>query len=373
MHYKKNIVLLILTLNISISCLPYLASNESKKIVSINLAKDIHIYSDSDIDIETSKVYNIDGNYYFGNFYYPTKDSIYILDTFNKNIISVGRGREKKIMPVHYENIEESSIVLVDDNSIYLKGSTVVFTENIETVTKTIIGPLTSPEIEYAERNVLTSISEMSTNYKKVDTISLSKLDKNGNFIFKIKNIAIDDENTHITKVIPSINFGFAIFKHTNNDAILSIYDSNGGFDKSVILSEIETLDIETKSYKEIIDITYVPISEVFMALVISIKEGLYDKSIVYSINESTLEIEELYSINKDEIDIPMGITKRGVVVSSSFENDEYFIYKKNTLIREDDSKYAIKTSNNLRNLKTFNDGVYAYEVSNGIVTFYEY
>jgi len=373
MHYKIKTTLLILCLNIFWSCLPDLIVEEYRDIAIIDLLTDIHVYSNTSIDIESSKIYNTDGEYYFGNFYYPTKDSIYILDIFNKRIISIDNNNKKEIIPVDYQNIEESSIVLVDDNNIYLKGSTVVFTENIEITNIIITSPVINPEIEYEEINTTTSVSEIYTNYNKVDTISLTKLDKNGDFIFQINNIAINDDSSRVLKVIPSVDSGFAIFKHSNSEAILNMYDSNGEFEKSILLSTIESIDTENNSYKEIMDIAYIKANKIFMILVMSVKDGVYGENIIYTIDTSTSKVKKLQSFKRDDTMIPIGITDIGVIVSSGFENGNYFLIKESASMSEYNIKEPLKSNNTLRNLKTFNDGVYAFRLTNSTVTFYGY
>ena len=373
MHYKIKIILLTLCLNISWSCLPDLVIEESKGIASVDLINDVHVYSNTSINIDSSKIYNLDGKYYFGNFYYPTLDSIYILDTFNKRMVNIDNEKNSKIIPLDYSNVEESSIVLVDDEYIYIKGSTIAFTENIETTNIVVTSPLNNPETTYEETTEITSVSEIYTNYNKVDTISLIKLSKKGEFIFEVKNIAINDDSSHILKVIPSINSGFAIFKNSNNEDALNIYNSNGEFNKSIILSELESIDIKNRSYKEIIDISYIESKKVFMILVMSVENGIHNENIIYTIDESTSKIEELHRFKRDNIMIPMGITGLGIVVSSGVENGQHFIIKENAFMPELNVREGIELNNTLRDFKIFNNGIYAFKLTNDTLIFYEF
>ena len=373
MHYKIKIILLVLCLNMSWSCLPDLVIEESKGIATIDLINDVHVYSNISINIDSSKIYNLDGKYYFGNFYYPTLNSIYILDTFNKRIVNIDNENNSKTIDVDYNNIEESSIVLIDDEYIYLKGSTVVFTENIEITNIVVTSPVNNPEIEYEETNELTSVSEIYTNYNKVDTISLTKLSKNGDFIFEVKNIAINNDSSNILKVIPSKDSGFAIFKHSNSEATLNIYNSNGEFNKSIILSELESIDIKSKSYKEIIDIAYIESKKLFMILVMSVENGIHNENITYTLDQSTSKIEKLNAFERDNIMIPMGITELGIVVSSGVENGKYFITKENAFMPELSAREALESDSTLRNLKIFNNGIYAFKLTNDTLMFYEF
>ena len=373
MHYKMKIILLILCLNISWSCLPDLVIEESKGIASVNLISDVHVYSNININTDSSKVYNLDGKYYFGNFYYPTLDSIYILDTFNKRIVNIDNENNSKIIPMDYSSIEDSSIVLVDDDNIYIKGSTVVFTENIETTNIVVTSPVNNPETAYEETSEVRNVSEIYTNYNKVDTISLTKLSKKGDFIFEVKNIAINNDSSHVLKVIPSIDSGFAIFKHSNDEAILNIYDSNGEFNKPILLSELESVDSKNKSYKEIIDIAYIESKKIFAILVMSVENGIHNENIIYTIDESTSKVEKLHTFKRDNIMIPMGITGLGVVVSSGVENGQSFLVKENAFMPDFNVREALELNNRLRDFKIFNNGIYSFRLDNDTLIFYEF
>ena len=371
MNYKITIALLITIF--SISCLPKPVLNKNKKIASIDLSKDINIYQNEDIDLSISKIYSKNNSYYFGDFYYATDDNIYMLDIKNKQIIDIDRSNTKLLIPVSYDGMETSSIELVDDdNNIYITRNASRIIENLKESSRIITRDLDNPEVE-GEAKLQETIYEVTTNYIKADTISLTKLDSNGNVLLDIPSIGRDDDKTSILKIISTTNFGFAVLKSVDSISHLDTYNRDGKIEDTINLSEIETLNMEKNSYSEITDIVFMPDKNLFAILVIYVEDGMHTKNIIYTINSDTLKINKDYDIPADSSNMPIGITKQGTIISSGSDASGDFLIKSNPFRQQKAIKEYLVNDGTIRKLETFDTGVYGFNLKDDIATFYIY
>lgn len=371
MNYK--IIMALLITIFGISCLPEPVLNENKKIASIDLSKDITIYQNEDIDSSISKIYKKDNYYYFGNFYYATDDNIYMLDIKNKQIIDIDRNNTKSFIPVSYDGMETSSIELVDDDdNIYITRNASRVIENLKESSRTITRDFDNPEVK-DEIKLQETIYEVITNYAKANTISLTKLDSNGSILLNIPSIGIDDDSTSILKILSTTNFGFAILTSVKEDSHLDIYSHDGKIENIIDLSEVETLNIENNSYREITDIIFIPDKNLFAILVIEVEDGMHTKNIIYTIDRSTLKLNKDYDIPADSSNMPIGITKQGTIISSGADSSGDFLIKSNPFRQQKAIKEYLVNEGTIRKLRTFDTGVYGFSLKDDIATFYIY
>ena len=371
------ILLTILSLFI-LSCLPKPPITPAKVIAELELNKDITVYSNDIVDLDSPKVYNVNGQYYFGDFYYINNNIVYALDLSNSRII-IAESDNIKYIPLEYKNLEKSKISLIDNNqNIYITGHETRYIGNVVVSNITMSLPSESPTAEGDEvshRGTYTIIVT-NTNYTKVGFVSLNKISPEGNVLYNIDSI-VENEYESLIKLFSLTNDKFAVLKRDKNKTpIIDIYDMNTGkMENEYLLSTIEYVDTNTMSYREIIDCVYVEGKEVIAILTMNIENGKHKDDVIYTTGINNFNLIEGYRIPSRNNSLAVGISSSGRVTYTGIENGMYFFIRTNPFLSQNYSKEYMGTDglNKLRGINIFNDSIYGFLIENDKIKFQNY
>ena len=84
---KIKILLLLFLMLIITSCLPKPLIVPAKIVTELNLGKDIAVYDNEFVNLDSPKIYKVNNEYYFGDFYHVKNDTVYALDVSNSKMI----------------------------------------------------------------------------------------------------------------------------------------------------------------------------------------------------------------------------------------------------------------------------------------------
>lgn len=378
---RFNILLIILSLIIFsciISCLPKPPITPAKVIAELELNKDITVYSNDIVDLDSPKVYNVNGQYYFGDFYYINDNIVYALDLLNSKMI-IAEGSDIRNFNLEYNNLEKSKISLIDDNqNIYITGHDLRLIDNIVVSNITMTLPSESPTVE-GDDNPHTgtyTIQVTNTNYTKVGFVSLNKISPEGKILYNIDSI-IENEYESLIKLFSLTNDKFAVLKRDRNKIpIINIYDMNTGkMENEYLLSAIEYADTNTMSYREIIDCVYIVDKEVIAILTMNIENGKHKDDVIYTTEINNFNLIEGYRIPSRDNSLAVGISSSGRVTYTGIENGMYFFIRTNPFLSQNYSKEYMGTDglNKLRGINIFNDSIYGFSVENDKIKFQNY
>lgn len=378
---RFTILLIILSLIIFsciISCLPKPPITPAKVIAELELNKDITVYSNDIVDLDSPKVYNVNGQYYFGDFYYINDNIVYALDLSNSKMI-IAEGSDIRNFNLEYNNLEKSKISLIDDNqNIYITGHDLRLIDNIVVSNITMTLPSESPTVE-GDDNPHTgtyTIQVTNTNYTKVGFVSLNKISPEGKILYNIDSI-IENEYESLIKLFSLTNDKFAVLKRDRNKIpIINIYDMNTGkMENEYLLSAIEYADTNTMSYREIIDCVYVEDKEVIAILTMNIENGKHKDDVIYTTEINNFNLIEGYRIPSRDNSLAVGISSSGRVTYTGIENGMYFFIRTNPFLSQNYSKEYMGTDglNKLRGINIFNDSIYGFSVENDKIKFQNY
>ena len=376
-----TILLIILSLIIFsciISCLPKPPITPAKVIAELELNKDITVYSNDIVDLDSPKVYNVNGQYYFGDFYYINDNIVYALDLSNSKMI-IAEGSDIRNFNLEYNNLEKSKISLIDDNqNIYITGHDLRLIDNIVVSNITMTLPSESPTVE-GDDNPHTgtyTIQVTNTNYTKVGFVSLNKISPEGKILYNIDSI-IENEYESLIKLFSLTNDKFAVLKRDRNKIpIINIYDMNTGkMENEYLLSAIEYADTNTMSYREIIDCVYIVDKEVIAILTMNIENGKHKDDVIYTTEINNFNLIEGYRIPSRDNSLAVGISSSGRVTYTGIENGMYFFIRTNPFLSQNYSKEYMGTDglNKLRGINIFNDSIYGFSVENDKIKFQNY
>ena len=372
------IVLLLIIFSCIISCLPKPPITPAKIIAEFELNKDITVYSNDIVDLDSPKVYNVNGEYYFGDFYYIEGNIVYALDLSNSRMI-IAEGSNIRNFNLEYKNLEKSKISLIDENqNIYLTGHDLRLVDNIVITNITMTLPSESPTVE-GDDNPHTgtyTIQVTNTNYTKVGFVSLNKISPEGKILYNIDSI-IENEYESLIKLFSLTNDKFAVLKRDRNKIpIINIYDMNTGkMENEYLLSTIEYADTNTMSYREIIDCVYVEGKDVIAILTMNIENGKHKDDVIYTTGINNFNLIEGYRIPSRDNSLAVGISSSGRVTYTGIENGMYFFIRTNPFLSQNYSKEYMGTDglNKLRGINIFNDSIYGFSVENDRIKFQNY
>lgn len=372
------IVLLLIIFSCIISCLPKPPITPAKIIAELELNKDITVYSNDIVDLDSPKVYNVNGEYYFGDFYYIEGNIVYALDLSNSRMI-IAEGSNVRNFALEYKNLEKSKISLIDDNqNIYLTGHDLRLIDNIVITNITMTLPSESPTVE-GDDNPHTgtyTIQVTNTNYTKVGFVSLNKISPEGKILYNIDSI-IENEYESLIKLFSLTNDKFAVLKRDRNKIpIINIYDMNTGkMENEYLLSTIEYADTNAMSYREIIDCVYVEGKDVIAILTMNIENGKHKEDVIYTTEINNFNLIEGYRIPSRDNSLAVGISSSGRVTYTGIENGMYFFIRTNPFLSQNYSKEYMGTDglNKLRGINIFNDSIYGFSVESDKIKFQNY
>ncbi|MEI0551086.1 hypothetical protein R4K89_12355 [Brachyspira intermedia] len=375
---KKKIFILLFILLFLISCLPKPLIVPAKVVTELSLGKDIGIYSNEFVDLDSPKIYKVDNEYYFGEFYRVKNDTVYALDLYNSRMV-IASGSNVRYFPLEYKNLETSEISLIDSNSnIYITGYNLRYVGDVVVSNVMMSLPSESPSTEGDDAPQIETytVKVTNTNYTKVGLVSLNKISPEGNTLYSIDTI-IDNEYESLVKLLTLTNHKFAILKRDKDRIpILDIYDMDSGkMENRYSLKEVEYIDTGKMSYREIVDCVYVPEKEVLAILTMNIVEGKHQEDIIYTSKLDNFKLKESYKIPCRDNSLAVGMSSTGSVTYTGMDNGMYFFIKTNPFLSQNHSKEYLGTDGftKLRGIHMFDDSVYGFMVENGVIKFHNY
>lgn len=375
---KKKIFILLFILLFLISCLPKPLIVPAKVVTELSLGKDIGIYSNEFVDLDSPKIYKVDNEYYFGEFYRVKNDTVYALDLYNSRMV-IASGSNVRYFPLKYKNLETSEISLIDSNSnIYITGYNLRYVGDVVVSNVMMSLPSESPSTEGDDAPQIETytVKVTNTNYTKVGLVSLNKISPEGNTLYSIDTI-IDNEYESLVKLLTLTNHKFAILKRDKDRIpILDIYDMDSGkMENRYSLKEVEYIDTGKMSYREIVDCVYVPEKEVLAILIMNIVEGKHQEDIIYTSKLDNFKLKESYKIPCRDNSLAVGMSSTGRVTYTGMDNGMYFFIKTNPFLSQNHSKEYLGTDGftKLRGIHMFDDSVYGFMVENGVIKFHNY
>ena len=375
---KKKIFILLFALLFLISCLPKPLIVPAKVVTELSLGKDIGIYSNEFVDLDSPKIYKVDNEYYFGEFYRVKNDTVYALDLYNSRMV-IASGSNVRYFPLEYNNLETSKISLIDSNSnIYITGYNLRYIGDVVVSNVMMSLPSESPSTEGDDAPQIETytVKVTNTNYTKVGLVSLNKISPEGNTLYSIDTI-IDNEYESLVKLLTLTNHKFAILKRDKDRIpLLDIYDMDSGkMENRYSLKEVEYMDAGKMSYREIVDCVYVAEREVLAILTMNIVEGKHQEDIIYTSKLDNFKLKESYKIPCRDNSLAVGMSSTGRVTYTGMDNGMYFFIKTNPFLSQNHSKEYLGTDGftKLRGIHMFDDSVYGFMVENGVIRFHNY
>ena len=375
---KKKIFILLFILLFLISCLPKPLIVPAKVVTELSIGKDIGIYSNEFVDLDSPKIYKVDNEYYFGEFYRVKNDTVYALDLYNSRMV-IASGSNVRYFPLEYKNLETSEISLIDSNSnIYITGYNLRYVGDVVVSNVMMSLPSESPSTEGDDAPQIETytVKVTNTNYTKVGLVSLNKISPEGNTLYSIDTI-IDNEYESLVKLLTLTNHKFAILKRDKDRVpLLDIYDMDSGkMENRYSLKEVEYMDTNKMSYREIVDCVYVAEKEVLAILTMNIVEGKHQEDIIYTSKLDNFKLKESYKIPCRDNSLAVGMSSTGRVTYTGMDNGMYFFIKTNPFLSQNHSKEYLGTDGftKLRGIHMFDDSVYGFMVENGVIKFHNY
>lgn len=363
----RKIFFLIIVLSISIfGCLPKPPIAPAKTVTELTLGKDIYVYKDEIVDLNSPKIYEVNGEYYFGDFYYIKDNTVYAIDVSNSRMV-IANGSNINSFNLEYNSLETSKISFIDNSSnVYITGYNLAYIGDI-TITNVLMSlPSEGPSVEGNDvPDIKTYIIQVTnTNYTKVGLVSLNKISPEGKTLYSISSI-IDNEYEKVIKLIYLKDDKFAVLKRDDNRMpILDVYNINtGAKEDRYILDNIETTDEATMSYREIVDCKYITGKNVLAILTMSIENGEHKEDIIFTTSLDNFALKETYKISARDNALAVGMSDSGRVIYTGMDNGLYFIIKTNPFVSQNFSKEYLGTDdfNKLRGINMFNDSIYGF------------
>ena len=371
-------IILLLMMFIMVSCLPRPLIVPAKIVTELSLGKDIAVYDNEFVNLDSPKIYKVDNDYYFGDFYHVKNDVVYALDVSNSKMI-IASGSNVNSFPLEYTNLETSKISLIDSNAnIYITGYDLRYIGDVVVSNAMMSLPSEEPSsIGDDTPHIETyTITVTNTNYTKVGLVSLNKISSNGNTLYTIDSI-IDNEYESVVKLLTLTNNKFAVLKRDRNRIpILDIYDMHTGkMENRHSLSEVEYIDADNMSYREIVDCVYIIDKEVLAILTMNIVNGKHQEDIIYTSKLDNFKLEESYKVPCRDNSLAVGMANNGRVTYTGMDNGMYFFIRTNPFLSQNYSKeyLGIDGFNKLRGIHMFDNSIYGFMLENGNIKFHNY
>ncbi|MEI0612575.1 hypothetical protein [Brachyspira pilosicoli] len=372
----KKLLFLFIILSIWVlACLPKPPIAPAKTVTELELGKDIYVYKDEIVDLNSPKIYEVNGEYYFGDFYYIKDNTVYAIDVSNSRMV-IANGSNINSFDLEYNSLETSKISFIDNSSnVYITGYNLAYIGDI-TITNVLMSlPSEGPLVEGNDVPDLKTyiIQVTNTNYTKVGLVSLNKISPEGKTLYSISSI-IDNEYEKVIKLIYLTNDKFAVLKRDDKRVpILDVYNINtGAKENRYILDNIETTDEATMSYREIVDCKYITDKNVLAILTMSIENGKHKEDIIFTTSFDDFNLKETYKLAARENALAVGMSDNGRVIYTGMDNGLYFIIKTNPFVSHNFSKEYLGTDdfNKLRGINMFNDSIYGFLFEDGKIKF---
>ncbi|AFR69839.1 hypothetical protein B2904_orf490 [Brachyspira pilosicoli B2904] len=372
----KKLLFLVIILSICVfACLPKPPIAPAKTVTELVLGKDIYVYKDEIVDLNSPKIYEVNGEYYFGDFYYIKNNTVYAIDVSNSRMV-IANGSNISSFDLEYNSLETSKISFIDNSSnVYITGYNLAYIGDI-TITNVLMSlPSEGPLVEGNDVPDLKTyiIQVTNTNYTKVGLVSLNKISPEGKTLYSISSI-IDNEYEKVIKLIYLTNDKFAVLKRDDKRVpILDVYNINtGAKENRYILDNVETTDEATMSYREIVDCKYITDKNVLAILTMSIENGKHKEDIIFTTSFDNFNLKEAYKLAARDNALAVGMSDNGRVIYTGMDNGLYFIIKTNPFVSQNFSKEYLGTDdfNKLRGINMFNDSIYGFLFEDGKIKF---
>lgn len=372
----KKLLFLVIILSICVfACLPKPPIAPAKTVTELVLGKDIYVYKDEIVDLNSPKIYEVNGEYYFGDFYYIKNNTVYAIDVSNSRMV-IANGSNISSFDLEYNSLETSKISFIDNSSnVYITGYNLAYIGDI-TITNVLMSlPSEGPLVEGNDVPDLKTyiIQVTNTNYTKVGLVSLNKISPEGKTLYSISSI-IDNEYEKVIKLIYLTNDKFTVLKRDDKRVpILDVYNINtGAKENRYILDNVETTDEATMSYREIVDCKYITDKNVLAILTMSIENGKHKEDIIFTTSFDNFNLKEAYKLAARDNALAVGMSDNGRVIYTGMDNGLYFIIKTNPFVSQNFSKEYLGTDdfNKLRGINMFNDSIYGFLFEDGKIKF---
>lgn len=372
----KKLLFLVIILSICVfACLPKPPIAPAKTVTELVLGKDIYVYKDEIVDLNSPKIYEVNREYYFGDFYYIKNNTVYAIDVSNSRMV-IANGSNISSFDLEYNSLETSKISFIDNSSnVYITGYNLAYIGDI-TITNVLMSlPSEGPLVEGNDVPDLKTyiIQVTNTNYTKVGLVSLNKISPEGKTLYSISSI-IDNEYEKVIKLIYLTNDKFAVLKRDDKRVpILDVYNINtGAKENRYILDNVETTDEATMFYREIVDCKYITDKNVLAILTMSIENGKHKEDIIFTTSFDNFNLKEAYKLAARDNALAVGMSDNGRVIYTGMDNGLYFIIKTNPFVSQNFSKEYLGTDdfNKLRGINMFNDSIYGFLFEDGKIKF---
>ena len=374
----KNIIIILFTTLLISSCLPKPLILPTKIITELTLGKDIGVYENEFINLDSPKIYKVNNEYYFGDFYSIKDDTVYALDVSNSRMVIAS---ESNVMyfSLEYNNLDTAKISLIDANdNIYITGHNLRYIGDIVVSNAIVTLPSNEPQTEGNNTpNIETyTVKVTNTNYTKIGFVSLDKISSNGNILYRIDTI-IENEYESLVKLLTLSNNKFAVLKRDKNrELLLDIYDMQSGkMENRLSLENVEYIDTKNMSYREVIDCIYIVDKDIIAILTMNIVNGKHQEDIIYTTKLDDFNIKESYKIPSRDNSLAVGISSTGRITYMGMDDGRYFFIRTNPFLSQNYSKEYLDMDsfNKLRKIQIFNDSIYGFNIEGGNIKFHNY
>ncbi len=369
-YLTKIITFTILSLLIA-SCIKYDAEADLvQNIVNskLEIGKDISISESEDINLLEPRIYQKDGKYYFGQFYYLYDNSVYYIDAANSNI-NVSYNEKISRVFTDYNDIDNAKIMNVDDNSLYITHLSSMYMPSDISTNISIIEEAPDRDDPTSEVIFITNIT-IQTNYSQNNVVSLTKMLKKGEIAFTLQNIL--DDNMTILKIIAT-DEGFYIVYRNHAVIMLDEYSEDGEYKKTYSLDNIEIDDNRNKNYTRIIDISYIKERDVMAILTESLSNAkIVSRNILFTEDFETFdESIEITDINYTQV---ISLSSSGLLIALQFDMNEYTLLKYDIYTRKRWVSY-IKSNDvsSIGGFHIFDNDIATFNLDGNDIMFYKY
>lgn len=324
---SKNLafcLLLIISTLASISCIKYDADADLiQNIVNskLEIGKDISLSDSENINLKEPRIYEKDGRYYFGQFYYLYDNRVYYIDAVSSNI-GVSYDEKVDIIFSEYNDVNNAKIMNVDKSSLYITHLSSMYLPTSITTNMYVLEQSPDLEEDVSESAFITNVN-IQTNFTQSNVVSLTKMHKAGEIEFTLQNIL--DTDTTILKIISTEEYFYIVYRQ---DAImLDKYSNDGEYIDTSSLGSTEAYDSRNNKYIRIIDITYLKDRNTMAILTENLENGkITSRNVLFTDDfEDFYNSIEITDINDSQV---VSLSSSGLLIALEFDLNKYTLLK---------------------------------------------
>ncbi len=373
-HFHQSLIfsfLLILTTLIPISCIKYDADADLvQNIVNskLEIGTDISISDSENINLLEPRIYEKDGRYYFGQFYYLYDNRVYYIDAATSNI-GVSYDDKVSIIFSNYNDVNNAKIMNVDKDNLYITHLSSIYIPSSITTNISVLEQ--SPDLEEGssgESAFITNIN-VQTNFTQSNVVSLTKMRKVGEIEFTLQNIL--DTDTTILKIISTDDCFYIVYRQ--NTIMLDKYSNDGQYIDTTSLDATEIYDERNQKYTRIIDITYLKDRTTMAVLTESLDNGkITSRNILFTDDfENFYNSIEVTDINDSQV---ISLSSSGLLIALQFDLNKYTLLKYDIHTRRRWVSYI--ESNDIASIGSFDifdNDIATFNINDNNILFYKY